>query len=79
MVIASYTGETLENMINDFNGESMALHDAELFTYPGSVVTEEMSSLDEMQIDSLRAASRLEVACDGFDVRRYLDTLESAS
>ena len=79
MVIASYSSEKLENTINDFNSESMALHDAELFTYPGTVVTEEMSSLDEMQIDSLRAASRFEVACDGFDAQRYLDALEPAS
>jgi cyclic beta-1,2-glucan synthetase len=78
MIIASYSSETLENMLDAFKSEPMALHDAELFTHPGSVVVEDMSSLSEMQIDSLRAASRFEVACDGFDVKRYLDSLESA-
>ena len=78
MVIASHSGETLENMLSAFNNESTALHDAELFTHPGSVVVEDMSSLSEMQIDSLRAASRFEVACDGFQLRQYLDSLESA-
>jgi cyclic beta-1,2-glucan synthetase len=78
VILVSGSNQLLEHMISDFNSESGALRDAQVFAHPGSVILEEMSSLEEMQLDSLRAAARLEIACDGFDVRQCLDRLDSS-
>jgi cyclic beta-1,2-glucan synthetase len=78
VILVSGSNQLLEHMISDSNSESGALRDAQVFAHPGSVILEEMSSLEEMQLDSLRAAARLEIACDGFDVRQCLDRLDSS-
>jgi len=77
MILVNRTNQGLENLVAEFNNERDALRDAQTFTHAGAVVLEEMRSLGEMQLDCLRAASRFEVACEGFDVRQCLERLDS--
>ena len=77
MILVSRSNQLLENLVTEFNSESDALRDGETFTHAGSVILEEMRSLGEMQLDALRAAARLEIACEGFDVRQCLERLDS--
>ena len=77
VVVSNHSSQDLETMVTEFNDETTAMSDGAMFTHPGWVILEEMGSLDEMQLDSLRAAARIEVGCDGFDLQALLQRLES--